>query len=579
MRNLELLLDIPADVMAAKLFPLLSGQDVVRLDSAYLAHHFRQASRKVFDVCAPVPLQLYTSREFELEYAAWGWFWKRSLPFVPSPNKRRIHELAKMIGYEHLVYGYVHIDYWGDVDPMTIGRVLSEPSLVQKVSQLSVSFFRSAEDMILRNLQVFTNLDSLWVEYPETLSDELLLAMLQMAAPLKEIALGGEVHVTDTMLEALMRHAPTLMSTRLTPFGATSLNLYRFYAQCKNLHTLNLSCGFEPWTCRFTPVPASAVTAIATGCPRLRTVWVGLVDHGVDALTVFATHCPELQSMSGMTSLYLTDAGLAALTGNCVNFVKLQSTYWAVTDETVVHAAQALLARLQHVALFELTESEYSDTYSRTLVKAVAYMCDLQTFHLTGSDPTVRLQALLALKCTKLRSVLLTCEDRCNDPAVGEAIAAVASRNPLLEKLRWTGHGWISVGNGWLSDGALVTIAASCPLLQELYVQEAAASFLTDASLMALAQGCPKLTVVQGLSGPALTDASVIALADHCPRLTRVNLKHSPLVTEAALTTLVQRCLELQQIHVCANSMDASAMSRISAAHTGSASYSLSVIT
>jgi hypothetical protein len=92
---------------------------------------------------------------------------------------------------------------------------------------------------------------------------------------------------------------------------------------------------------------------------------------------------------------------------------------------------------------------------------------------------------------------------------------------------------------------------------------------LTDAAVVALAQGCHQLTEVEGLSGPALTDASVMALAEHCPNLKTVHLQHSPLVTEVALTTLVQRCPKLDLLKVCEASMDKAAIARLHGACEG----------
>jgi hypothetical protein len=546
MNVFELLPGLPAVVVGANVFPLLSGCDVARLDSAHQSHRSRQALKKVYDKCAPVSLQLNAKDGFELEYAAWEWFWKRSMPLIPSPNQRSFNEVAKMIGNENLVHGDIHLASCGEVDSVATDRVLGIPALVQKVTQLSVSI-QSAQDVIVQNLQLFTSLSSLSVKTRGAATEEVVLALLRGAAPLKDLTLNAVVRVTDTVLEALTRHAPTMESARHNPEASTSLNLYNFYAQCKNLHTLSLYGGFDLETCMSIPIPAGSVTAIATGCPRLRTVWLGHLEPGCDALSVFASHCCELQSLDGMRCLRLTDAGLTALTNNCPHFSKLQSTFWEVTGGSVVQAAQSLLSRLQHVALLGGKKSAHSDSHSRVLLKAIADMHNVQTFNLVEADAEVRLQALLALNSSTLRSVSITSEDDRCDPAVGGAevarVMAVVTRNPLLQELRLS-------GNSWLSDDVLKAIAASCPQLRELYARSSSPSTLTDAAVVALALGCPKLSVMEGLSGPALTDISVIALAQHCPNLSIVNLVHSPQVTEAALTMLVQKCRGLEVLRM-----------------------------
>jgi hypothetical protein len=560
MKLLELMLTIPAEIVAVNVFPLFSARDIVRLDSSNLSHRSRQAFGEVLGICAPVSLQLYAQDGFELEYAAWEWFWKRFMSIIPSSKERSFHEVAKMIGNESLVQGELHLRYCGAVDAMTIARVLRVPALVQKVSELSVSS-KSVQDLIVDNVQAFSNLESLHIINcgEPSLSDEIALTLLRKAVPLKGITLHRVVAVTDALLEALMRHAPTVDFTWQTPTVATSLNLYRFYAQCKNLLSLYLQNPHNPGTSGSVPIPACSVIAIAQGCPKLQIVSVGRFEDGFDALTVFASHCSDLQSLECMLSLDLADAGLAALSNNCANFTSLLGPFWQVTNESVVHAAHLLLSRLQHVSLYGSKRLAQFYINNNTLPQAVAYMCELQTLRLSFCEPAICLQVLSALNCTQLRSVVIHCGDPLNDLVATAAATAIVTSNPLLEQLDLP-------GNGWLSDGVLTIIAASCPLLQELCADYEIPSALTDVAVVALAQGCPKLTVMEGLSGPALTDTSVSALTEHCLDLTKLHLEHSPQVTETALIALAQKCLTLEVLQVCAASLDKAAVKRIRAA-------------
>jgi hypothetical protein len=549
---LELLLRIPAEVVAVKVLPLLPGRDVVRLDSANLSHRTRQALRDIFDICSPVSLQLDAKKSFQQEHKAWEWFWKRSMSFVPSPNMMSISELAKMIGHENFTHGQVHVHYSDNMDYTTIVSVLRNPKLLQKVSQLS-AYFRSAQDPFLYHIHGFHNICSLSIETSIALRlpNEVVLQLLHGVASLNYIRIACVVSVTDPIREALVRHASTIEFASLTPCAATSLDLYSFYAQCKNLQTLHLHNAAGPG--QFLLIPANSVTDIATGCPRLRNVYFGQVETGFDALAVFASQCPELQRLDGIC--ILTALGLAALNSNCLSFTDLLNVSWAVLGESVVRTSRAVLSRLQRVSVRAL-ERDPTGSFSNTLRHAVAYMKELQTFQLTTFAPEVAVQSLLALNSCKLCEVFIHCTYQLEDPAVRDAMATVAARSPALLKLHWS-------ENEWLSDDVVYTIAASCPLLQELCAENEYPSALTDAAVVALAQGCPKLTMLEGLSGPALTDASVMALAENCPNLSVVYLVHSPQVTEAALTTLVQRCRELQRLYVCGSSINTAAVLRL----------------
>jgi hypothetical protein len=108
---------------------------------------------------------------------------------------------------------------------------------MRKVSHLSLAP-QVPQDIVLQNLNLFSNLASLRVDASCDLSEEMLVEILRGAAPLRELTSPCVLSVTSFVRNALMRHAPTLESAALFALGPTSLNLYNFYAQCRNLRTL-----------------------------------------------------------------------------------------------------------------------------------------------------------------------------------------------------------------------------------------------------------------------------------------------------------------------------------------------------
>jgi hypothetical protein len=73
---------------------------------------------------------------------------------------------------------------------------------------------------------------------------------------------------------------------------------------------------------------------------------------------------------------------------------------------------------------------------------------------------------------------------------------------------------------------ALFTIAANCPLLEQLSVSE------------------------EGLEAPVLDDACMLCISHGCRRLRRLELRHCAAVTDAAATALAARCKGLQ-VRLC----------------------------
>jgi hypothetical protein len=141
----------------------------------------------------------YEKQGFEVEYAAWEWFWKHSLPFVLSPNERSFYELAKLIGHKNHVSGDIHTYYWGEVDSMTIARVFHVPELMRKVSHLSLAP-QVSQYIVLQNLNLFSNLASLRVDASCDLSEEMLVEILRGAAPLKELTSPCVLSVTSVAM-------------------------------------------------------------------------------------------------------------------------------------------------------------------------------------------------------------------------------------------------------------------------------------------------------------------------------------------------------------------------------------------
>jgi hypothetical protein len=579
MKIIKLLVDTPAEVATAKIFPLLSARDFVRFDSANLSHRTRRLTRCFRGMTSSVSLRHMTDQK--LECTAWEWFWARSAVIIPSRNKVNLEQLSRMVGNEHLVRGTINLTYEGSTHSVLCDQVLGIQAVARKVSQLEVAT-NDPGDALLRVLSSLTNLKVLCISLSNRPHEKVLSTLLEGCAPLLSLTVDGDLTLTDTLRTALQRHVPTLTALFLTAGFSTATDLYDWVAQCSNLRSLRLREGLPPHIDDDTTMPAASVLAIAIGCPNLQALEICRTNPGIDALTVFASHCPDLRHFCSLETLpgsNITNTALATLASNCPGLTTLWNVGWGVTDEAVVHAAKPWLSRLQQVSLRGLEpfleggdgdgDEDGAETggpesvvsaYHNTLTLAMAHLRDvralsLSMFHEQGSE---QLQ-VLASRCTKLQTLHLPGEQFFPDQHdFGDAVIAIVARNPLLET--------ISVpGKKWLRDDVMAAVAASCPLLHVLRAQTGPTA-LTDAGLVALAQGCRKLTAACELSGPELTDLSVLALAEHCPDLTIVNLVHSPQVTEAALTVLVQSCRKLRSLQLCKATVVPDAADRLRAA-------------
>jgi hypothetical protein len=543
------LLCMPAEVVATNCFPLLAGRDLVRLNSANLSRLARQVLTVAYAMSPPVSLPTTTKHA---EHVVWGWFWKRSMSVRPSPNLTVPH-LAMMIGNEHLVNGNIYLTYNKPDYSLLCAKVLNTPLLTVKISSLRMTVSDN-DDPILRYLASFTSLQELHISASKARSDAAFLTVLRSVAPLYALRIACMLPVTDAVMDALSRQTQTLTELTVSWVLRSGVGLYRLAAQCRSLRVLQLRCILDPAADGPIPIPATYLAAIAVGCPMLEVLCIQDADPNTDTLAMFAIHCPSLRSIESSESLLVTDAGLTALARTCSRLTTLDSATWAVTDEAAVRAASPVLSRLQHVKLYG--QMPCVPANSHTLGQALAHMCDLRSLSLWNFALDGAQLGTLAPHCTTLTTLHVCHNSKLSGDTAADAVAAIVTRNPLLQELQLPGR-------AWLQHSSLTAIAASCPLLRELRAHTSEPSTITDAVAVALVQGCRHLTTVQGISGPQLTDVSVLAFAEYCPRLVSLTVEHSPQVTEAALTTLVQKCCDLAILLVCKSTVDGAVAGRL----------------
>ena len=100
---------------------------------------------------------------------------------------------------------------------------------------------------------------------------------------------------------------------------------------------------------------------------------------------------------------------------------------------------------------------------------------------------------------------------------------------------------WWAVLNGrGVTDAAVIALANGCPGLSSANLGRC--YNLTDAAIIALANGCPALSTVNLRCCSNLTDASIIALATGCPRLSSVHLYYCSKVTAEAQAAMQAIC-------------------------------------
>lgn len=91
-----------------------------------------------------------------------------------------------------------------------------------------------------------------------------------------------------------------------------------------------------------------------------------------------------------------------------------------------------------------------------------------------------------------------------------------------------------------LTDASIMAVAETCPKLAVLNVS--ANSRLTDVSIKAVAENCANLTMLDVSQCRKITDASIMAIAENCRRLTSLDFEGCDKVTNVAIKAVVTSC-------------------------------------
>ncbi|GLC47187.1 hypothetical protein PLESTB_001622800 [Pleodorina starrii] len=132
----------------------------------------------------------------------------------------------------------------------------------------------------------------------------------------------------------------------------------------------------------------------------------------------------------------------------------------------------------------------------------------------------------------------------------GPAAARLAACLPNLQHLAL--HEATSCLGG-MTDEFAAAVAAHCPLLVSLEVSFTRYSLpsevFTDAGMMALAAGCPRLTALSLTNCGAITNRSLYAVAVHCRGLRRLALGgYHELISDYGTVVLFQACSGLVRV-------------------------------
>lgn len=350
---------------------------------------------------------------------------------------------------------------------------------------------------------------------------EYTLATISCRCPrLAVLSLSGCSHVQDSRIEAIAENC----------HGLTELNIQRCIQ-----------------------VGDAGLYALAENCPSLTSLDISycprVTSAGVDAL-----HNLPLKTLATVGCYELNDAAFREFMNlEALNAAQCQN----ITDETLGNLSAHCACSLRSLAI----SSRYvTDTGIAYLIRSCP---SLEALNLTGCSRVARetLTAAFTSKCALQKFVAPITEQGVGDDSFPfSAIAAISA------PFSTTNLEFLNIAGSDITDRTLVHIASFCPQLSSLVVAGCAhitdaglrilysklplvlldasrCPLVTDGSVRALAESSGEyLTCVMLNSVPGITDFTLMALAEHCPKIKTLDISHNERITNTGIAQIAAAC-------------------------------------
>jgi hypothetical protein len=534
--------ELPVEVIASHIMPMLDIRDLVALDCAraWSCGVLHQEVKKLMP-----PLEL----PYDLDKAVARWL------------------LAHGYGLKSCMFLY-----WSDGDTVAQRELLND---------FAAQFH--SEHLRLPNKHTLTGK---FIRRCTTVYLAGLLTAIQMTEFCTNALNVTELSVTDAAIKAhpeLLSHLPKVVP-KLANLSCSWKSLHSALPSLAKMGTKLKRLYLKDYTA---DIDVNLITEVASLCPYIE--HLGIEDYSVtknelsaDAVVLtFAAHCHNLKGVS-VDSCQLSTPALRRLLVECrrLTVVTRRGTDWSAEDILTIAECGAEWADIPlHCALLGNLE-----TYR-------AFFANLQSVQLIG-DFLVSPSAAAAVSCmTALDSVSLFCNSAVGPGGldVSAVLRAVTVTCRQLRKLSCTGPYNTDVHFAT----ALAAVITNCIHLSHLDLkyegtttvapmpQVLADAFTHSRRWVWLAiecynvAECQLLPVVISLrwlviftlpKAADLTDAFLSALAQHCRDLAWLRVNSSALLTEPGLLQLMQRCRKLSHLELHRRSMSATTADALAAA-------------
>jgi Clustered mitochondria/Hom_end-associated Hint/Translation initiation factor eIF3 subunit 135/Leucine Rich repeat len=434
---------------------------------------------------------------------------------------------------------------------------------------------RLVGEPLLRQLTVHKSLIRLALRDCASLTSRALTRLCRNAPTLREVDFSGcASNVTDGVVIAACRACDALESLRLANCAALTDGAIAAIAKLGALHTLDIGgcvsithaaidelvCGcpriVELGLAQLESVSPSTVKRIAINFPELRRLDISrCANVDDDALAHLGAWCAKLTHLSVAGCLQLSDRGILHLCappagndggGGGGDNKEQQGDGDVAAAAADVDSADAKRTRkasagLPRLRVLDVSECAHvGDCAIRALAKSAA-SASLRRLALFGCERlTDKSVTEVARRCTELRELELSRCFRLTD----RSLQAMATHLRHLHTLR--AYGCFALTDASLlalASAELRPLATSAPLRT---LALGATTLLTDAGVMALAQRCTSLTMLDLSASKLLTEDGLAAIGDNLHSLVELRLSSCQMITDPGLQAVSSGCHKLR---------------------------------
>ena len=266
------------------------------------------------------------------------------------------------------------------------------------------------------------------------------------------------------------------------------------------------------------------VTLFMANNHDLKIIEIAICERLTDAtLIVIADNCHTLHKISFAGMYRITDQGIAAVVSTNHDLEDIQLVDCRLlTDATL----KAIAGNCHQLKRIKLSSDLMTDEGLKMLVSANHDLRVIEFFHCERvSDATLR---AIGENCHTLQQITFKAMHRITD----QGMKALVSSNHDLED--------ISISNcGRLTDETLITIAQHCHKLKKLKLSS---DRMTDEGPVALVSANHDLEEIDIRNCDVLTDATLIAIVDNCPKLKELACIGLTNITLSAINNIREKC-------------------------------------